>query len=149
MNTIRMNGARTARLTFAKLPTTYVGLVKLHMPRPIRDALDYDNVTEIVDLLAVAGEDKLTADQADYLEMLSGTIERYDAEHTPHPPATGVGVLKYLLEEHGQGAEDLAKILKVGRSAAYHILSGERKLTALHIKRLCERFGVSADTFIF
>ena len=81
--------------------------------------------------------------------MLSGLIERYEADTLPkRPKLMGVDMLNYILEENDLGGDDFAKIIGVDRSVAYRILKGERGLTAEHIKALCVRFGTSADVFI-
>ncbi|MEN9637933.1 MAG: hypothetical protein RL077_6337 [Verrucomicrobiota bacterium] len=139
---------KTTRLSFARLPTTFDGLVKFHPPRPIHDRTGYDNTVEIVDVLAVAGP-QLNADQEDYLLLLSTLIERFDADQVEKLPASsGLDLLKYLLEEHQLSGEALAKILGVDRSIAYRIIKGERSLTAAHVKTLSVHFGVSADLFL-
>jgi HTH-type transcriptional regulator / antitoxin HigA len=139
-----MKSAR--KLAFAQLPTTFDGLIRLHAPRPIRDAVDYANTVEIAD--ALAGH-KLNRDQDDYLLLLAALIERHEADTLPkRPRVSGLDMLRYLLEENDLGGDDLAKILGVDRSVAFRIVSGERQLTTGHIKALRERFGVGADVFI-
>lgn len=136
----------TTKPAFARLPATFDGLVRLHAPRPIHDQADYANTVEIID--ALAGH-KLNEDQADYLVVLSGLVERYEADTLPkRPKPSGLDMLSYILEENGLSGDDFAKIIGVDRSVAYRILKGERGLTAAHIKALCTRFGVSADVFI-
>jgi HTH-type transcriptional regulator/antitoxin HigA len=138
---------KTARkLIFERLPTTFNGLMKLHPPRPIHDDVGYKNTVEIVD--ALAGHE-LNRDQEDYLVLLSGLVERYEAEMLPkRPPVSGLDMLRYVLGENRLGGDDLAKIIGVDRSVAYRILKGERGLTTEHIKALANRFGVPADVFI-
>jgi HTH-type transcriptional regulator/antitoxin HigA len=132
--------------SFARLPTTFDGLIRLHAPRPIHDQADYENTVEVVD--ALAGH-KLNRDQEDYLLLLSGLVERYEADTLPaRPKLTGVDMLNYLLGENDLSGDDFAKIIGVDRSVAYRILKGERGLTTDHIKALCVRFGTSADLFI-
>lgn len=134
------------RLTFDRLPTTFDGLIKLHAPRPIHDEVGYKNTVEVVD--ALAGH-RLNKDQEDYLLLLSTLVERHEADTLPkRPRVSGVSMLRYLLDEHELGGDDLAKIIGLDRSVAYRILKGERGLTTEHIKTLCERFGVPADLFI-
>lgn len=136
----------TRKLTFAQLPATFDGLIKLHAPRPIHDSVAYANTVEIVD--ALAGH-KLNRDQSDYLLLLSALVERYEADTLPkRPRVSGLEMLKYILDENDLGGDDLAKIIDVDRSAAFRILKGERQLTTGHIKSLRERFGVGADVFI-
>ncbi|AHF93820.1 putative transcription regulator containing HTH domain [Opitutaceae bacterium TAV1] len=138
------------KLSFEKLPTTYEGLVKLHMPRPIRDKVAYDNTVEVLDMLVLpycAGE--LNADQDDYAQLLTDLVEAYDKENAPdEPEASGLDALKYLMEEHDMTGSDLARILGVDRSVASRILKGERNLTTAHIKALSAHFGASPATFL-
>jgi len=135
-----------SKLSFSKLPTTFDGLIKLHPPRPIHDDVGYKNTVEMVD--ALAGH-KLNRDQDDYLLLLSGLVERYEADTLPKGPnVSGIKMLRYILEENRLQGDDLAKILGVDRSVAYRILKGERSLTTTHIKALCSRFGLRADIFI-
>jgi len=44
-------------------------------------------------------------------------------------------------------ATDLANLLGVHASMGSKILKGERKLTADHLRKLTERFGVEASMF--
>lgn len=135
-----------AKPSFAVRPTTFEGLIRLHPPRPIHDKVDYENTVEIID--ALAGH-KLNRDQEDYLLLLAGLVERYEADTLPkRPRLTGVDMLNYILRENELGGDDFAKIIGVDRSVAYRILKGERGLTTDHIKALCVRFGASADLFI-
>ncbi len=62
-----------------KLPKTFSALNTLHPLRPIRDEIDYDNMVEIVDRLAVL--DRRNTDQEDYLETLATLIAHYGKEH--------------------------------------------------------------------
>jgi len=134
------------RLSFDRLPATFDGLIKLHVPRPIHDEIGYRNTVEIVDTLA--GQ-KLNPDQEDYLLLLSALVERYEADILPkRRPVSGLSMLKYVLEENTMTGDDLAKIVGVDRSVAYRILKGERGLTTAHVKALRERFGISADVFV-
>jgi antitoxin component HigA of HigAB toxin-antitoxin module len=129
-----------------QLPKTYAELVALHVPRPIGDKVMYENTVAIVD--ALAGH-ALNRDQDDYLEILSDLIESYEEENLPSfPRLSGTKMLQFLLDENEMSGEDLAKLLKIDRSAAYKILKGNRNLTAEHIRRLCERFSVRAELFL-
>lgn len=137
---------KAATLSFTHLPKTYAGLVALHMPRPIRDKVAYDNAVEMVH--ALAGH-RLNRDQDDYLALMARLVEDYENENVPEPkPINGVEALKFLLGEHGLTAADLGDLIGVNRSVAYRILKGARNLTADHIKKLATRFAVSADFFL-
>ena len=59
---------RTKR-TFAQLPGDYAGLCRLHLPRVIRDRVDYDNTMEMVEAMVLHAS-RFTPDQKDYFELL-------------------------------------------------------------------------------
>ncbi len=128
------------------LPKTYQGLVELHVPRPIHDKVDFENVTELIDLLAGS---KLNAEQEDYLDLLSTLSEEYEREKlSPLAKLSAHEALKYLMNENNMSGEDLAELLGVDRSTAFKLLKGARNLTTDHLRKLGARFSVSADLFL-
>ncbi|MFA7238158.1 MAG: helix-turn-helix domain-containing protein [Phycisphaeraceae bacterium] len=122
-------------------------LCRMHPPRPIRDAVDLDNATEIID--AMAGH-KLTADQADYLDTLATLIERYESENDPVDTSavTGADLLRSLMEANDMTTSDVGAILNVDRSHISHLLAGRRGMTWDHAKALADRFGLSPAVFM-
>jgi HTH-type transcriptional regulator/antitoxin HigA len=132
---------------FGRLPKDYNGLCKLHMPRPIADKVDFENVTEITD--SMAGH-KLNADQEDYFDLMCRLIEDYEKDHLKigDPKARGVDALQHLLDVHEMTAADLSRLLDVHRSLGAMILRGERQMTLNHVRILARHFGVSADLFL-
>jgi len=56
-----------------------------------------------------------------------------------------VAMLRVLMKQHGLGVADFPEI--GDKSLVSRILSGSRNLTKQHIKKLSERFGVSAEMF--
>jgi antitoxin component HigA of HigAB toxin-antitoxin module len=136
-----------AKIEFAGLPKDYAGLCRRFTPRPIRDQVDFENVTEITD--AMAGH-KLTADQEDYFDLLCRLIEDYDKEHAQldTPKVTALDALQHVLDANDMSAADLARLLGVHRTLGGMILRGERQLTLAHVRTLAKRFCVSADLFL-
>jgi HTH-type transcriptional regulator/antitoxin HigA len=130
----------TAQTTkpFAKLPKTYPGLMALHLLRPIRDQVDADNASEMIDLLA---GHTLNAEQADYLDLLSDLYEKWESIQFPVHQASGAELLRLVLKECSQGAGDLAQLLGIDVSLAYRILRGERQLTAGQIRKVAQSYG--------
>jgi HTH-type transcriptional regulator / antitoxin HigA len=135
------------QLRFESLPNDYAGLCRAHLPRPIRDDVDYQNTTEITD--AMAGHD-LTPDQEDYFDLLCSLIEDFDRERLARRgrKITGLAALRHLLEENSMSAADFARLLGVHRTLGAMILRGDRQLTLAHVRTLAERFKVSADLFL-
>jgi HTH-type transcriptional regulator/antitoxin HigA len=136
-----------SKLQFARLPKDYAGLCRLHLPRQVRDKVDFENVREITD--AMAGHD-LNPDQEDYFDLLCRLIEDYDKDRgqLAMPKVSGLDALKHLLAEHGMQGADLARLLGVHRTLGAMILRGERKLTLNHVRILALHFAVSADLFL-
>ena len=137
---------KTDRTTaFGDIPRDYAALVAMFPPRPIHDVVDYDNTIEIV--MTMAGH-KLTADQDDYLSILSEIILRYDREREqPRKRTTPQQRLKYLVEEAGLSASDLGRLLG-NRGMGSLLLTGKRGLSKAHIRKLSKHFKVRADYFL-
>jgi antitoxin component HigA of HigAB toxin-antitoxin module len=129
------------------LPNTFEKLCRLHWPRPIHDAVDYDSATEMVDRLALLS--KRTEDQDDYLEALSTLIEKYDKDLLPAVESDGGDVmtkLKYLMEGQNMSASDLGRLLG-NRTLGAAILRGERKISRANAQVLGDHFKVNPALF--
>ena len=134
-------------MRYEDVPKTYDQLLAMHPLRPIHNDVELEHATAMIDMLA--GRD-LNVDQADYLDVLSTLVEAYENTHYPldDPAICGLDALRALLDEHGMGAADLARLLGVHRSMGSKLLKGDRALTARHLQMLSERFKVSADLFL-
>lgn len=135
------------KLRFQDLPKDYTGLCRQFLPRPIHDAIDYANVAEVTDAMALWQED-FTAEQRDYFDLLCTLLEEYDAANVKWPKLRGVDVLKHLLAEQRLAAADLSRILGGSRNLGAMILRSERNLTLPHVRKLATHFKVSAAVFI-
>jgi HTH-type transcriptional regulator/antitoxin HigA len=136
-----------SKLRFRHLPKDYASLCRLFLPRPIRDAVDYANVAEAADAMAL-WQDDFNRDQRDYFDLLCSLVEEYDRENVKWPKLRGVDILKHLLDEHGQTAADLSRMLGGSRNLGAMLLRGERNLTLSHIRKLAARFKLSPEAFI-
>jgi HTH-type transcriptional regulator/antitoxin HigA len=134
----------------AKLPPSYLKLVRKFPLRVIRSEMQYDEAVEIVQSLAIRGEDHLDIGEKDYLDALTSLIELYEAANyrvapdglLPHQR------LKWLAEESKLSQAKLAKLLGVGQPLVSLILQGERELTLSHVRRLSNYFHVNPRYFI-
>ena len=131
-----------------RLPGRFEDLVRVMPPQAIMDELQYDNTLDVIDQLMSAG--KLTKGQALYLETLVQLVQAYEAEHYAVDTSGlgGVELLGHLLAENGMNASDLARLLGVHPSMGSKILKCERSLTVDHLRKLSERFLVSAEAFM-
>ena len=127
----------------------YLELVKRFPLTPIRNDAQYKLAIKMIDELSILDEEKLTAGQADYLLVLTDLVEKFETEHHPihSDQLSGIESLRYLLSENEMSASDLGRLLG-NRQLGSAILRGERDLSKEHIRKLCERFKVSADLFI-
>jgi len=129
------------------MPTSFADLNAILPLRPVGDRADLDNAIELVDRLAVLPH--RTADQEDYLEVLSTLIEKYEAENDPIDTSdvTPLDALKSLAAAHDMSASDLGRLLG-DRSLGPKLLSGARELSKQHIRTLSAHFKVDAGLFI-
>ena len=132
---------------FSGLPKDYVSLCQRYVPRPLHDAADYAAARQAIEPL-VGFEERLNADQADYLEAVSSFIEAYDQRRVEWPKSTPLDTLKFLLQEHKMSAADLSRILGSDRSLGAKILRGDRRLTVDHIRVLARRFNVEPGVLL-
>ena len=131
----------------SKMPKTSSGLIGMWIPRPIRDEVDLDNATEIVDRLSVLAEP--TPDQADYLEVLATLIEAYERQHHEIDVSHlgPIDALRFLMDEHGMTGSDLGRLLG-SRQLGSAILRERRTLSKANIKTLAGHFHVNPNVFL-
>lgn len=131
-----------------KLPGRFEELVALMPPRAIADDIELDNALEMIDRLMATP--RHTKGRAAYLETLVQLVEVYEQRHHAIDTAdlTGIDTLKFLLDENGMSATDLAHLLGIHASMGSKLLKGERKLTADHLRKLTDRFGIEASVFL-
>lgn len=127
-------------LTHSEIPRTYAELVRLFMPRPLHDEVDYRNALLMLD--AMAGFE-MNADQEDYFDAIATFVEKYESERHAigGSKITPVQLIRSLMEEHGMSESDLGRLLG-DRSLGHRILSGERELSKVHIRLLAEHFSL-------
>ena len=131
---------------FDELPTDYEGLVAIFMPRPIRDEVDADNATDLIDLMA---GHELTRDQEDFLEIIANLVDAFEADEVRQwlGELSPIEILNALLKENDMNASELGWLLG-DRSLGSRILTGKRELSKEHIRRLSSRFNVEASLFL-
>jgi HTH-type transcriptional regulator/antitoxin HigA len=136
-----------SKLKFEDMPERYAELVAMYVPRRLHDDVDEENVEEIVN--ALAGH-KLSADQEDYLDLLSDLLLKYQSERHPRGRGrrTPVQRLRYLMEESGTTPARLAKILGCSQPLVSLVLGGKRELSKANVKKLAGHFRLDAGYFL-
>jgi antitoxin component HigA of HigAB toxin-antitoxin module len=128
------------------MPVLYAELVALFPLRPLHDEIDYNNALEMAESLV--GLVDLNEDQADYLDILTDIIQKYDAHrHAIGGRSAPLETLKRILKEQGLSGSDLGRLLG-SRALGGAILRGQRQLSKAHIRLLADHFKVSTDLFL-
>jgi len=127
----------------------YLELVRRFPLRPIRSEAQLRAAHAMIDELTTIPEEKLTRDQADYLEVLGDLASAYeDRIMSPElASVSGLDVLNHLMEANDMSASDLGRLLG-HRELGSKILRGEREISKAHAKALGERFGLPPETFL-
>jgi len=89
---------------------------------------------------------KLTTAEQRLAELLTLLIEDFEEKHYSLKASTGIEVLEELLEANGLKQKDLVDIFGTP-SIISEVLSGKRKFTTEHIRKLSRRFHVSPELF--
>jgi len=114
----------------------------IHIPR---NPSEYEKLLSFVDELMEASRHTKDERVTSLLKLIAKNIETYEAHHYPNHPLSPIEMLKFFMEEHGLGQNDLPEV--GSQSLISKILSGERQLTADHIRHLAKRFAVSPAVF--
>ncbi len=112
----------------------------------IRTEQEYDGAVEHLNALVDKIGDNPKDPRYRLIETLSVLIEGYDREHHSLPEASGVDVIRFLMEEHGLTQKDLPEIGSQG--VVSEVLAGQRTLNVRQIQALAERFGVDPGAFL-
>jgi HTH-type transcriptional regulator/antitoxin HigA len=125
----------------------YLELVETFPLRPLRTDRELTRAIKVVDQLLDRG--KLTAEEADYHDVLSDLIARYESKEHPMSPVPDAAMLGHLMEARGVGQTDVARATGIVNSTISEVLSGKRKLNRQQIGKLAKFFHVSPDVFAF
>ncbi len=115
----------------------------LYPMRPIKTSEDYEKALSSMETVFDINKGPLS----EYAEALAILIEHYEDNHYPVKNATGVEIIKFLMEQNNLKQKDLVGIIG-GKSAVSEILSGKRQLNLNHIRKLAEKFNVKPATFV-
>jgi antitoxin component HigA of HigAB toxin-antitoxin module len=132
-----------------RLTARYLELIQEFPLSPMQNKAQLKAATAIIDRLAPVADD-VDHGETDYLYVLSDLVDAYEREHDPNhdSDASGIEVLRSLMQEHDMNQKTLAKKLKVSDTAVSLILCGERRITADHARSLGKIFSVDPGLFL-
>jgi HTH-type transcriptional regulator/antitoxin HigA len=138
--------ARKTQGRSRKADDTYLALVRRFPLRPIRSEAELDAATEIIDGLSV--HDDLDAGEADYLDVLSDLVERYEDVAHPVGDVSEREMLAFLIEQKGAKQVEVARATGIAESTLSELLRGKRQLTRSQISKLARYFHVVPGVFM-
>jgi len=112
--------------------------------KPIRTKTDYERTVREIEQLWNARQG---TSQGDRLEVLATLVDAYEEEHFPIDPPDPIEAIRFRLEQQGLDSRALIGIIG-SRSRVYEVMQGKRTLSLEMIRRLHQRFGISADVLI-
>lgn len=112
----------------------------------IRSADEYDAAVARLNALVDEIGDNPKDPRYRLIETQSVLIEAYDREHHGLPEASGLDVIRFLMEQDGLTQKDLPEIGSQG--VVSEILAGRRRLNVRQLKALAARFGVDPGVFL-
>lgn len=124
----------------------FMALVQVLAPRPIRNkrqlAAAYREIERLMRL------PKLSADERDYLELLSMLVEKYEAALEPPPGVSQGQMLEHLLEARKLTQAQLAKATRISANLLSNVRAGRRELSKDNLRKLSKFFNVSPAVWL-
>lgn len=131
--------------TTTQLHPDYLKLIRRFPLRAIRSGRAHDQAMKLISQLAPAEEGSLSAGERDYLDALTVLLEDYDRQFEP-AHATGLDVLKSLMEARDMSVSDLGRVIGSQPNASL-ILAGKREMSKAVMRTLGDYFGVEPAVF--
>ena len=123
----------------------YFELVRRFRLRPIRSANELAQATAVIDDLIAR---TLSAEETDYLDVLSDLVAKYESEHHPMPDASPAEMLRFFIEDRKTNQRAVALGSRIAISTMSQILSGQRPMNLAHMQKLASHFGVDVAAFL-
>ena len=106
---------------------------------------DHAQAKALIDEL-MGSEHEHAADRA-HMMAQARLIEAYERSRWPRRRPTLPDILTYLMDQHGLSRADLVPLLGTA-SRVSEVLNGKRELSMSMVRKLRERFQISADLLI-
>ena len=114
--------------------------------RPIRTKAHYRQAIRVLNELLDAGAGEESHPLADLVATLGELIGDYEDANSVPEDADPLGVLRFLMQQHGLTQSGLPEIGSQG--VVSEVLSGRRTLNVRQIDALARRFAVSPAVFM-
>ena len=128
-----------------KVRDRYLEWIREFPLRPIRSDKELDEALAVIDKLL--GKKRLSRDEQDYLDVLSGLVQRYEKQEHPMPSVSDADMLRHLVEAKNVTQVQVAGDTGIAESTISAILAGDRRLNRDHIEKLARYFNVGVRAF--
>lgn len=137
---------QTSRPAFHKWQSTQYGaLLQRELPRVIRDEKQNEHYTDRLEKLC--SKARMSREERELADLLTVLIEDFEEKHHNLTPCDPIQIIRELMDARNLKQKDLVDVFGTP-SIASEILTGKRRLTVTHIKRLSQKFNVSAQVFL-
>lgn len=109
----------------------------------IQDETDHAEAKKLIEKLMESSEPEDRARMVAQARL----VEAYERSEWPRTAPTVPVLLAYLMDQHGLSRADLVPLLGTA-SRVSEVLSGKRDLSMSMVRRLRERFRISADLLV-
>lgn len=108
-----------------------------------------ENDSDLTEAMSMVEALMDSTDAADLVRLRAQArlVEDYERRRWPHRPPSVPELLRYLMEQHSLTRADLVPLLG-GTARVSEVLSGKTGLSMTMVRRLRDRFGISADLLI-
>lgn len=113
---------------------------------PPQSESQYDSIVAMLDELLKSIGDEENHPLSSLAQAMGNSISIYDLEHYPIADVSPHEVLRYLMDEHRVGQDQLPEI--GARSVVSNVLAGKRSLNMQQIRALSNRFNVPVRVFL-
>ncbi|HEX6809102.1 MAG TPA: hypothetical protein VF118_14035 [Gemmatimonadaceae bacterium] len=121
-------------------------ILDFRRPHLLRNDREYEAAISSLDTLLDRG--RLSREEEERLEFLTLLVDAYESEHYPIEHAsTPETIIDFLLEQNAMRRMDLAPLLG-GASRVSDFFNGKRALSLGQIRKLRDRFNISADVLV-
>jgi HTH-type transcriptional regulator / antitoxin HigA len=107
----------------------------------IKSREQYDQYCSVLEQLLISNASQ------DEIELLTLLIETWDRDHNEIDEVDNITILRFLMQEHGLRASDLADLLAVGPLLISEFLNNKRVIPLGIAHRLAEHFKLRREVF--
>lgn len=116
------------------------------LPHVIDTEAENEHYLHLVEQLDSLG-DRATPAQRKLAELLTMLVEEFEERRYSLKPSSPLDALRELMRANGLKQRDLIEVFRTP-SIASEVMRGKRRLTTDHIRKLSQRFSVSAELFL-